>query len=84
VSLLNDAATDWLIGTLGVGTLTNSQCTVNLAASSASISGTNFFTLTLRIDFKPASRGFNGARMLAKTAGGVSTGWQFRGYWIVP
>jgi hypothetical protein len=84
VSLLNDAATDWLTGTLGTGTLTNSQCTLNLAASSASISGTNFLTLTLRIDFKPASRGVNSARMLAKTLGGISTGWQYRGYWVVP
>jgi hypothetical protein len=84
VSLLNDAATAWLTGTLGTGTLTNSQCKLNLAESSASISGTNFLTLNLSINFKPASAGVNVARMLAKTVGGTSTGWQYRGLWTAP
>jgi hypothetical protein len=83
VSLLNDAATAWLTGTLGTGSLTNSQCKLNLADSSASISG-NFLTLNLSVNFKPASSGLNVARMLAKTVGGTSTGWQYRGLWTAP
>jgi hypothetical protein len=80
VSLMNDTGLGWLTATLGTGTLANGQCTLNLAASSASISGTYFLTLRLSISFRPFQGSYN-VYMLAKTVGGISTGWQLRGSW---
>jgi hypothetical protein len=82
VSLQNNTATGWITGTLGSGTISNSQCTINLAMSTASASGNNL-TLTLAITF---TQSFNGAKrtyMLGNTNGGTSTGWIQRGVWMV-
>jgi len=82
VALLNDAGTSSSTGTLGSGTLSNSQCTLNLASSSASSSGANL-TLLLNITFAPAFVGSKNVYMLAKSNAGPSSGWQLRGTWTV-
>jgi hypothetical protein len=82
VQLLNDAATAWTAGVMESGTLANSQCTLNLASSSATPSG-NSLTLELNVTFSGSFTGPKQIYMLAKSAGGVSTGWQQRGTWTV-
>ena len=67
----------------GSGTLSNSQCTLNLAQSSATRNGTNL-SLTLRLTFSGSFSGPKNLYMLAASAGGSSTGWLSRGTWTVP
>ena len=81
-SLQNDAGTAWIAGTLGSGTVSNSQCTVNLAGSSASTSG-NTLTLNLVVTFTANFAGAKSIYMLATTNGGATTSWQQRGSWTV-
>jgi hypothetical protein len=68
---------------LGSGTLQNSQCVINLAASSASVDGANL-TLSLAITFPPSFAGSKNVYMLAGSAIGPSTGWVQRGTWAIP
>jgi hypothetical protein len=82
VSILNNAATAWTAGTLGSGTLSNSQCTVNLVTSSVSTSGNNL-TLRLAITFNQAWSGTKYTYMLATAQSGATSGWTRRGQWIV-
>jgi len=83
IALQNDAGTAWTTGTLGSGTLSNSQCTLNLTSSSASPNGVNL-GLVLNITFAPAFSGAKNIYMLAKSSAGPSSGWQQRGTWTVP
>jgi hypothetical protein len=83
VELLNDAGTAWASGTPGIGTLANGQCTLNLTSSSATPNGA-LLTVVLDITFSATFDGPKIIYMLAKNAGGVSTGWQQRGTWTVP
>jgi hypothetical protein len=84
IYLTNDPGTAWQtpvnLGT--AGTLQNSQCSVNTAASSVSGAG-NTLTLTLSLTFKPA---FSGARNVYMEVydGAGDSGWQQRGAWTVP
>jgi Zn-dependent metalloprotease len=80
IKLLNDAGTAWESGSLGTGTLVNGQCTLNLASSSAKLGG-NSLTLVLNVTFKGSFTGQKQIYMLAKSAGGASTGWIQRGTW---
>jgi hypothetical protein len=81
--LLNDFQT-WTAGALGSGgTLQNSQCAVNLSASSVTTSG-NTLMLNLAMIFKPAYAGVKNIYMYAASTGGASSGWQTRGTWNVP
>jgi thermolysin len=80
IKLLNDAGTAWNAGTLGTATLSNSQCTLNLASSSAKASGSSL-TLVLNVTFSGSFTGLKQVSMLAKSAGGASTGWIQRGTW---
>jgi hypothetical protein len=82
VELMNDAGTAWASGTIGTGTLANSQCTLKLASSSAMPNGA-ILTVVLDITFSATFVGQKTTYMLAKNAGGVSTGWQQRGTWTV-
>jgi hypothetical protein len=63
--------------------VSNSQCTVNSAGSSATISGNNLI-LTLNITFTPA---FNGNRVIyaaaRDSADANNSGWQAMGTWAV-
>ena len=82
--LTNDAATVWQTPvTLGQsGTLQNSQCVVNAAASSVSGTG-NDLTLHLALTFQSA---FAGSRDIYMEVydGTDDSGWQQRGTWTVP
>jgi hypothetical protein len=80
VAILNDAGTVWATSAFGAGTLQNSQCSLDLAASSATPSGSNL-TLALRITFAPSFAGVKNVYMLAGSAGGTNTGWLTRGTW---
>jgi hypothetical protein len=67
----------------GTGSVSNSQCTVNGAGSSAVGSGTTL-TLTLNIDF---SSSFDGNKVIytaARDTGTGNSGWQALGTWGVP
>jgi len=83
IELLNDAGTVWTAGTIGNGTLANSQCTLNLASSSATTNGNNL-TVVLTITFSPGFAGLKQIYLLAAGASGATTGWQQRGAWTVP
>ena len=82
LSLYNDAASGYAgAATPGAaGTLTNSQCTVDVRASSAQGSGNNL-TLTVALTFKPAFAGAKNTYMIAVNQSSVSSGWQARGVW---
>ena len=83
VGLLDDAGTVWNdTGVLGSGTLANTQCTLNLASSSATPSG-NSLRVVLNITFSTEFSGLKQIYMLAASAGGGTTGWQLRGTWNV-
>jgi uncharacterized membrane protein len=82
--LLNDASTIWMPGTLGsTSTLQNSQCAINLAGSSVTLSGTTL-TLNLATTFKSAYAGAKNIYMYAANGFNVNSGWQTRGTWTVP
>jgi uncharacterized repeat protein (TIGR01451 family) len=84
LNLYNDAGSGWLpAARLGVsGTLTNSQCSVNAVASSASLSGTSA-VLNLAMSFTSS---FSGTKNVALygLGGSSNTGWQTLGTWTVP
>jgi hypothetical protein len=82
IALLDDAGTAWIAGRLGTGTLSNSQCTLNLAGSAATPSG-NDLTVLLNISFSSSFVGDKIIFMLAKNASQKS-GWLTRGLWTVP
>jgi hypothetical protein len=81
--MLDDAGATWISRTLGSGRLENSQCIVDLAATSVTLSG-NIATLTVGIEFKPAFRGDKSVYMFAQSVTGLATGWVTRGSWSVP
>ena len=82
VFLLDDAGTSYSGIALGsAGTLQNSQCTLNAAASSATVSGKDL-TLTLALTFKTAFAGLRNVYMRGWNAGSY-TDWQQRGTWDV-
>jgi hypothetical protein len=79
--LYNDAGTGWLApATVGAaGTLSNSQCSINMATASVTKSGTNL-TLNLPMTF---SATYTGAKITYMYAGGsvANSGWQPMGTW---
>lgn len=83
--LMNDSGQNWLpSSTLGAGgTLQNSQCTINLAQSSGSISA-NTYTLHLSVVF---AAGFAGAKgvygYVTESNNGPNSGWVQLGSWTV-
>jgi uncharacterized membrane protein len=83
ISLYNDAASGYQSATLGVASmLSNSQCTVNVGASSVSVSGANL-TLTVALTFKPAFDGAKNIYMVVGNKNNVTSGWQAEGAWTV-
>jgi hypothetical protein len=83
VFLLNDAASAWSSGIIGSATtLQNGQCSIALAGSNASPSGSTL-TVTLAMTFSAV---FGGAKniYLYATNGSFNSGWQDRGDWTVP
>jgi hypothetical protein len=83
VYLANDAGTAWLTpAVLGTSnTVQNSQCSINVAGSSASGSG-NLLTVSLALTFKPAYSGSKNVYM--EVYDGADSGWFVKGAWIVP
>jgi uncharacterized protein YhjY with autotransporter beta-barrel domain len=83
--MLNDARTAWMspvqLGTSA--TLANSQCSVNVAGSSASGSG-NTLTVNLAMNFAPGYSGSKNLFLYAQDQAGQNSGWQTKGTWTVP
>src|SRR5262249_45784360 len=81
--LLNDAATAWTAGTISnAGTLDNSQCRIQLGASSVQ-GPSNTLILNLSMIFKGPFTGTKTIFMYAASSTGISSGWQTRGTWTV-
>ena len=83
---MKDDGSGWLSPvTIGQpGTLQNSQCTLDVGASSASGSGTNL-TVNLAFSFQPGFVGLKNHYMRADdTVNNLTSGWQNRGTWTVP
>jgi uncharacterized membrane protein len=81
--LLNDAATAWTSGTItNAGTLDNSQCRIQLGASSV-LGSSNTLTLNLAMTFKGPFTGSRTIFMYAVSSTGVTSDWQNRGTWTV-
>jgi hypothetical protein len=62
------------------GTLQNSQCTLNVGASSAVGSGTTL-TLNMALTFQPSFSGPKGIWAVAASWDGLNSGWQSMGSW---
>ena len=83
VYLSNNAGSAWSAPlTLGsAGTLQNSQCAINVGASSGVMSG-NTYTLNLAITFQAGFTGAKGVFGYAlQNTGGLNSGWQQLGTW---
>jgi hypothetical protein len=81
--MLNDAGTLWSSATIGSTTpLSNSQCSINAATTSVSVSGATL-TLNLPVTFASAD---GGAKTIWAYAAGsaANSGWQTLGAWTVP
>jgi hypothetical protein len=82
VFLIQDSGSAWFGPlTLGqAGTLQNSQCTLNVGASSVSKSGNNL-TLNLALTFKPAFVGTKNVFMYVSDREALVSGWKTAGTW---
>src|SRR5579884_1586005 len=80
--LLNDAGTGWQgpITISAAGTLSNSQCTLNGAQSSRTLSG-NTLTLRLTLSFTPAFAGLRNIYAEAINQSKLASGWKTLGIW---
>lgn len=85
VYLVNDLGTAVLPGLPlnGTGSVSNSQCTVNGAGSSAAGVG-NDLVLSLNLSFAPTYAGNKVVYMAARDLAANNTGWQPLGTWTVP
>jgi hypothetical protein len=84
ISLLNDAGAAWMTATPGAGTtLQNSQCSLNVAATTVALNGITL-TLNLAMTFKPAFAGAKNIYMYGADVSGPNSGWQQLGTWTVP
>jgi phage baseplate assembly protein gpV len=81
---LNDAGTAWSspVAPGAAVTLSNSQCSINVAAASVTVSGTNL-TLNLPMTFTAAYAGAKNTYMYA-AGSSASSGWQLMGSWTAP
>jgi hypothetical protein len=83
INLLGDNGTAWQTATPGAATtLQNSQCSLNVAATTVVLSG-NTLTLNLAMTFEPAYAGAKNIYMYASDASGANSGWQQLGAWTV-
>jgi len=83
LGLQDDSGTGWQSALLGTGTVQNSQCSVDLAASSESING-QVLSLALSLTFNSAYAGAKNIYSYATPMNGVSTGWKTVGTWSIP
>ena len=83
IYLVADSGSGYTYATLGAaGTLSNSQCTINTATSSASGSGTNL-TINVSLTFKPVFAGAKNIYMGLYNNALATSGWQTKGAWTV-
>jgi hypothetical protein len=83
--LVNDDGTGVLPG-ITPGTASsqsNSQCTINGAASVAAQAG-NIMVLVLDVSFKPEFAGRRVAYTASQTVDGATSPWQSKGTWLIP
>jgi len=83
LSLRDDSGTVWQSSGFGWGTLQNSQCSIDLAASSASASGQTL-RVVVALAFTSAYAGAKNIYSYATTTSGVETGWRAVGSWAIP
>jgi len=84
ISLVQNSGSGLLTATPGAATtLQNSQCSLNVATMTASLSG-NTLTLNLPMTFLPAYAGAKNIYMYAADGSGANSGWQQEGTWTVP
>jgi hypothetical protein len=84
INLLNDGGAAFTSATVGAATiLQNSQCSLNVATSSATKNG-NTLTLNLPLTFQASFAGAKNAYLFGTDASGVATGWELLGSWTVP
>ncbi len=84
INLAQDSGTAWLTANPGSATtLQNSQCSLNIGASSVTLNG-NTLTLNLSMAFQPAYAGAKNIYLYAADVSGSNSGWQQLGTWIVP
>jgi hypothetical protein len=84
INLIQNNGTAWFSATPGAATtLQNSQCSLNVAATSVLLSG-NTLTLNLAMTFAPAYAGAKNIYMYAADISGSNSGWQTLGTWTVP
>jgi hypothetical protein len=84
INLIENNGTAWFSATPGAATtLQNSQCSLNVAATSVRLSGNNL-TLNLAMTFAPAYTGAKNVYMYAADVSGSNSGWQTLGAWSVP
>ena len=84
INLAQNSGTAWVSATPGAATtLQNSQCSLNVAATTATLSG-NTLTLTLPMTFLPAYAGAKNIYLYAADISGSNSGWQQPGTWTVP
>jgi hypothetical protein len=83
LGLLNDAATAWMVATPGASTtLQNSQCALNVAATTKTLNG-NSLTVNLALTFAASYTGAKNVYLWAGDGSGSKTGWQQLGTWTV-
>jgi hypothetical protein len=83
LSLRDDSGAVWQSAPIGWGTLQNSQCSVDLTATSASASGQTL-RVVVAVAFTSAYAGTKNIYSYATTASGVETGWKTVGSWMIP
>ncbi len=83
--LLNDARTQWMgpVKLGSSGSLSNSQCSVNLSSSSSSGSGSTL-TVDLALSFTAGFAGTKNVYLYALDKGNAASGWQTTGTWTHP
>src|SRR5262249_14785713 len=67
----------------GAGTLSNSQCSINVSQSSFSGSGLQL-TVTVSVTFQSSFAGTKNNYLIAFDQAGLNSGWQQVGTWTVP
>ena len=83
VNLLAATGTAWQVATLGAAvTLQNGECSINMAATTAVLSGSTL-TLNMALAFQSAFDGAKNVYLYAVDSSGVTSGWQQLGLWAV-
>ena len=84
INLAQNDGTTWVTASPGAATtLANSQCSLNVAATTVALSG-GTLTLTLPMTFLSAYAGAININLYAADVSGSNSGWQQPGAWTVP